>query len=113
MKISNLNALKETVVAARETLAFMNADTDKVNCLIEAKDCIEMALDDLKQDGVDKGGLSAIQSLEDAVRWLERAQEFAIRDTKKEANVVDELIASQCRAIIPMADSIINNSLSM
>lgn len=112
MIIANLNALKSTVIAVKDTLAFMSSGIDKVgclkiNCLIDAQEYVEMALEDLKELGFREGMPTAIQSLEGVLKSLDSLKGYALDDIKKENNAVDELIVAQSNAVAPMVERVI------
>lgn len=107
---AHINAIKKTIIAAKDTLFWMKPDVSKVNCFIDAKEHLEDAQEDLQMDGIEKGMPSAIHHMEKAIKSLEQAKSLAEKDDKSEANDPDQLIIAQCRAIIPMIHTLIDKS---
>jgi len=111
MTIANLNALKSTVLSMKDSLEFMNVEAHKLNCLIDARDYLEDAIEELKSHGLNKGTPTAMPYMERVWNRLNLMKEYAMKDMQNESNTVDALIAAQCNAVVPMIDRVINESL--
>lgn len=111
MIIANLCALRSTVVSMRSSLEFMSVEAHKINCLIDAREYLEDAKEELKLHGMDKGMPTAVPYLERAWKRLDLMKEYAEKDVKDESDAVNMLIVAQCNVVMPMIDKLINKSL--
>lgn len=111
MIIANLSALRSTLFSAKGTLEFMKVEPHKMNCLIDAQEYVDDAIEELKLDGIEKGVPTAVPYMHRAIDRLERMKEYAQKDMKETADTVNALIVAQCDAIMPMLDQVATKAL--